>query len=114
MSAEKKKGTRAETAVVDYLRKMGFTHAERRTTRGPKDAGDIAGLPGVVIEVKDCQRMELAAWIDEADQEAANDHARIGVVWHKRRGVSTANGWYVTMQGFDFVALLQAYTEAKQ
>jgi hypothetical protein len=107
MSAAKKKGTTAETAVVQYLRNTGFIQAERRTLSGAKDRGDIAGLPGVVIEVKNCARQELAAWVTEAEIERDNDHASLGVVWHKRRGTTNPGRWFVTMSGAQFAALLR-------
>src|SRR5690606_27104000 len=52
MSRSKDIGTRAETAVVRYLRANGFEHAERRALRGRQDAGDITGTPGICWEVK--------------------------------------------------------------
>lgn len=107
MSAAKKKGTTAETAVVNYLRAVGFTQAERRTLNGSKDRGDIAGIPGVVVEVKNCARQELGAWIAEAEIERDNDNASLGVVWHKRRGKGNPGDWFVTMSGRQFAALLR-------
>jgi hypothetical protein len=107
MSASKKKGTAAETAVVQYLRASGFVQAERRTLNGAKDRGDIAGLPGTVIEVKNCARQELGAWIAEAELERDNDHASLGVVWHKRRGKGHPADWFVTMSGAQFANLLR-------
>lgn len=107
MSAAKQKGTAAETAIVNYLRGSGFTQAERRTLNGAKDRGDIAGIPGVVIEVKNCARQELGGWIVEAELERDNDHASLGVVWHKRRGKGSPADWFVTMSGAQFAALLR-------
>jgi hypothetical protein len=107
MSAAKKKGTAAETAVVQYLRAAGFTQTERRTLGGTQDRGDIAGLPGVVIEVKNCARQELGAWIAEAEIERDNDGATLGVVWSKRRGKGSPGDWFVTMSGAQFAALLR-------
>jgi hypothetical protein len=107
MSAAKQKGTAAETAVVQYLRAAGFIQAERRTLNGTKDRGDIAGIPGVVIEVKNCARQELPAWVAEAEIERDNDHASLGVVWHKRRGKGNPGDWFVTMSGAQFAALLR-------
>lgn len=107
MSASKRKGTAAETAIVNYLRTMGFTQAERRALNGNADRGDIAGIPGVVIEAKNCARQELAAWLDEAEVEAENDRAHLGVVWHKRRGRGNPGSWFVTMNGTEFVWLLR-------
>jgi hypothetical protein len=111
MSAAKKKGTAAETAVVTYLRAMGFAQAERRTLNGNKDRGDIAGLPGIVIEVKNCARQELAAWVQEAELERDNDNASLGAVWHKLRGKAHPADWFVTMSGEQFVHLLREFME---
>ena len=107
MNRPKKKGTAAETAVVNYLREQGFPHAERRAQSGNSDRGDIAGVIGTVIEVKNCARMELAAWVDEANLEAANDGTPTGVVWHKRRGKGDPGDWFVSMDGATFVFLLR-------
>ena len=99
--------TAAETAVVRFLRAVGFTQAERRTLGGTQDRGDIAGVPGVVIEVKNCARQELPAWVAEAELERDNDRATLGVVWHKRRGKADPADWFVTMSGNQFAALLR-------
>jgi hypothetical protein len=104
---QKRKGSGAERAVVEFLRAHGFPHAERRLAGSSKDRGDIAGVPGVVLEVKCCERTQLAGWVDEAAIERANDGAALGVVWHKRRGLANAGAWYVTMTGAEFVALLR-------
>lgn len=109
MSASKRKGTAAESAVVQYLQTMGFVQAERRSLNGAKDRGDIAGLPGVVIEVKNCARQELAGWVAEAEVERDNDGASLGAVWHKRRGKGQPADWFVTMSGDQFVHLLREY-----
>jgi len=106
VSRSKAKGTAAETAVVRFLRAAGFEQAERRTLNGVHDRGDIAGIPGVVIEVKNCARDQLPAWIGEAERERDNDRADLGVVWHKRRGTTDPGRWFVTMSGDQFAALL--------
>lgn len=72
MSASKDKGTRAETAVVRYLREHGFPHAERAPLRGANDQGDITGLPLWVIEVKAHKVPRWAAWMDELNREVLN------------------------------------------
>lgn len=107
MSRSKAKGTAAETAVVRFLQAAGFAQAERRTLGGTQDRGDIAGIPGVVIEVKNCARQELPAWVAEAELERDNDRASLGVVWHKRRGTTDPGRWFVTMSGDQFAALLR-------
>lgn len=106
LNAAKTRGTRAETAVVHTLRAEGFVHAERRAPHGNQDRGDIAGIPGLVIEVKNHARLALAEWVAEMETERDRDGARYGAVWHKRRGRANPHDWYVTMTGQDFLRLL--------
>ncbi|WP_433368398.1 hypothetical protein ACQPZX_41485 [Actinoplanes sp. CA-142083] len=108
MSASKKRGTAWETAICRYLAEEGFPHVERRALTGNRDRGDIAGIPGVVIEAKNTQRDQLAAWVDEAAIEQANDNADYAAVWHHRRGKASAAEGFVTMTGAAFVRLLRA------
>jgi hypothetical protein len=103
----KTKGTAAETAIVTLLQANGAPHAERRALNGALDRGDIAGIIGVCIEVKNCRRDALGAWIDETTIEGINDHAQIAVCWHKRRGTTDPRKWFVTMTGQQFLDVLR-------
>lgn len=106
MSRSKNKGTRWESAIVDYLRANGVPHAERRSLNGNKDRGDIAGIAGVVIEAKSAARLDLAGWIAETETERINDHAPVGAAWIKRRGKTSPGHGYVLMTGDRFLRLL--------
>ena len=97
MSKQKQKGTAAETAVVNWLKSKGRKHVERRSLNGTNDRGDIAGIPGVVIEVKNHARMALSEWVDEMLVEVLNDKADTGIVIHKRKGTTNVGQWYATM-----------------
>lgn len=97
MNRSRTKGTAAETAVVGYLNTHGFEHAERRALHGATDKGDIAGIPGVVLEVKACREMTLGPWLKEAHAEAVNARAAVAAVVHKRRGTTDPGEWFVTM-----------------
>lgn len=107
MNRSKAKGTSAETAVVKYLQSNGFPYAERRALAGANDKGDVANVPGVVIEVKSCARHELAGWIDEARQEAANADVDTYCVFFKRRGTTDPGRWFVLMDGETFVKVIR-------
>lgn len=103
MSKQKQKGTAFERQVAEYLSARLGTGIERRTTAGVHDRGDIAGvffrgLP-VVVECKNCSRMELPKWLKEAEIERGNADAEFGVVVHKRKGVGEKSfgDTYVTM-----------------
>jgi hypothetical protein len=108
MTASKRKGTGWETAIVRHLQTNGVPHAERRALGGTKDRGDIAGIPGVVIEAKSAARHELAAWLDEAELERVNDQAAVGLVWIKRRGRTSPADGFVIMSGGTLLHLLAA------
>lgn len=107
MSRSKQKGTKFETAIVGYVAEHGFPHAERRALSGTQDRGDLAGIPGWVIEAKNCATATLAAWVDEMLAEVANDGAAYGAVWHHRRGKASPADAYVTMTGAMFVRLIR-------
>jgi Holliday junction resolvase len=83
MTASKKKGTAAEREVVNYLKKW-WPAAERRALSGNKDKGDVAGIPGVVVEVKAASRLELAKWQRETLAERRNAAADLCVLVVKR------------------------------
>lgn len=106
MTTSRRRGTRWETAIVDHLRTRGAPHAERRARNGARDRGDIAGIPGVVIEAKNEKAITLASYLDEANLEATNDGARIGAAWIKRRGRTCPGSGYVLMDGATFLKLL--------
>jgi len=108
MSASKRRGTAAETAVVRYLMEHGYPNAERRALRGRADCGDVAGVPGVAIEVKDEARVDLAGWTDEARREATNAGAGLGVVIRRRRGRPDVGEWYAVLTVADLLRLLES------
>lgn len=112
----KQRGTTAESAVRDYLRSRYWPHARRLTLAGSRDPGDIALGDGIAftIEVKDCAKIELSAWLAEAHRERDNNGHRAGVVWFKRRGKGSPRDWYVAMDGDTFTHLLNraGYTPA--
>lgn len=106
MSRQKDKGTRYETAVLDYLRARigdpeGMIH--REALHGNADEGDIKGLyihtRSLILECKNKKRFALADWMDQARQEAANAGADYGmVVFHRPgRGGKRMGDQYVLM-----------------
>lgn len=112
MSREARKGATFEQQWCDYAaRKLG-ADIERRAKNGRNDRGDVAGLyirgKRVVVECKNCRRMELSAWLGEAETERGNDDAEFGVVAHKRRGCGEKSfgGNFVTMTTDTFLAIV--------
>lgn len=106
-SAAKAKGSGAERDVVKYLKENGFQYADRRLAGATLDKGDISGIPGITIEIKNHAKMDLAGWTEELIVEMANDKAWTGVVWHKRKGRGSPGDWYCTMPGYVWLDLLK-------
>lgn len=106
MNKNKRKGTQAEVDVVAWLRESGFPRVERRALAGKNDRGDIAGIDGVVIEVKNRADMPLSEYMHELEIEMKNDNAWTGVVIHKRRGARIYNA-YATMPAHVWLELLK-------
>lgn len=79
----KAKGTAAEREVVNYL-KQWWPAAERRALSGNKDKGDVAGIPGVVVEVKAAKTQTIGPWQLETWTEMENAGAESCMLVVKR------------------------------
>ena len=97
MNRPKAIGTAGETGVARYLAAHGFPKAERRALRGIEDGGDIAGVDGIVWEVKtgdmakSAGYMLLDTWMQETERERRNVlDAELGVLVVQSRGASPA------------------------
>ncbi len=112
-SAAKAKGSKAESDVVKWLKVNGFPYADRRIAGAQLDKGDISGVNGVTIEVKNHARMDLSAWVKELEVEIKNDSAWTGTVLHKRKGRSDVNEWYCTMPAKVWVELIRRIIDGK-
>ena len=73
-NASKAKGAQAERDVVAWL-KQWYPYVDRRLAGATLDKGDISGIPGVTIEIKNHAGMDLAGWVEELKVEMANDNA---------------------------------------
>ena len=102
----KQKGTKAETAVVEYL-KPTWKAVERRALTGSQDKGDISGVPNVCLEVKNHKTIKLSEWVDQLETEIKNSKSTTGAVIHKRAGKVDVGKWYATMPVYVLVDLLK-------
>lgn len=107
MSKAKDIGTRAETAVRNYLLSVGYDQlaAHRNVLKGSDDEGDVwlrdpDGL--IVFEIKggkmakEASYGQIEKWFAEAELEARNAHARFGFLVTQRAGVGypRAGEWW--------------------
>lgn len=109
MSKSRAKGTMAESAVVRFLRENGYPHAERRALSGINDKGDIAGIVGVVVEVKNHAKYKIPEWLREVEVEVANAKADHGFLIVKPNGVGEkrVGEWWAVLPLEGIVRLLR-------
>ena len=99
LNRQKVKGDSYERTIINGLTDLGLD--VWRTKAGwTDDRGDIAGIPGCVVECKNHARPDLAGWITELQAEVANAQANTGVIIHKRHGnTDPLEQWVTTTVG---------------
>ena len=118
MSKSKSIGTRAETAVRNYLLSVGYNplEAHRNVLKGKDDEGDVwlrekNGL--IVFEVKggkaakDASFQQIGKWYEEAEKERNNADGRFGFLVTQRPGVGypRAGDWWAYARLQDLIYL---------
>lgn len=111
MGRSQRKGAKFEQMCADYITARTGDEVIRKRLGGSHDKGDLHGVrhmgKRVTVECKDCRKMELAKWLDEAEVERGNDDGEYGVVVHHRPGKGAAQFGenYVTMTLDTFLAM---------
>lgn len=88
--------------VIEALRAAGFTDAHRpheahsaAAEAGPH--GDVLGIPGVTLAVRNERTLGFAEAVDEAEREAkAQGHELFAVVAHRRGHADVLDSYAVT------------------
>ena len=105
VNRSKQKGTSTETLVVNYLRANGWPWVERRALSGSLDKGDVAGMPGLCVEIKYGNgTLKLGPWLTETGIERLNAGADHGILVVKPFGMGekTVGSFYAVMVAADF------------
>lgn len=118
MSKAKDIGTRAETAVRNYLLSVGYDPlaAHRNVLKGTADEGDVwlresYGL--IVFEIKggkmakEASYGQIEKWMNEAEVERTNANAKFGFLVTQRAGVGypRAGEWWAYAKVEDIIYL---------
>ena len=97
------KGKRGELEIVRILRDYGYSARRGQQFSGANGDPDVVGLPGVHIEVKRRDRLEIHDAMDQAKRDARN--GEIPSVWHRKNNCE----WLVTVKLDDFMSLYREY-----
>lgn len=100
--SSRRKGKVGEREIVNALKAAGFEAAHRSAQYcgNTGDAPDVEGLPGIHIEVKRVERLNLR----KAYEQAVNDSKKSGdipAVFHRQ----SHQPWMVTLSLEDFLKL---------
>lgn len=104
----KQKGARFERQLAGLFRDYGYTKA-RRTAQycgNTGDASDVVGLPGIHVEAKHQERLQLYDWMDQAKRDAkAGGAGLLPAVFSKKNSHSIL----VTMELDDWMKIYREY-----
>ena len=101
----KNKGARFERTIASKLKEYGYE--ARRTQQycgNTGEASDVVGLPGIHIECKHQERMQLYDWMDQAKRDSKGTD-NIPTVIHKKNNCEIL----VTMRFDDFMRLYREF-----
>lgn len=98
----REKGKRGEREVAAILRDFGYDAKRGQQFKGGPNSPDVLGLPGVHIEVKRVERLQLYDAISQAKRDAGND---LPVVLHRKNGCE----WVAIQPMKDWIKLYQAW-----
>jgi len=90
-AANRKRGQRAEVAVVNYLRSQGWPDARRYLSGDGRQPGDVDWHPLICLEVKDRADSAWPSWCRQAAAEAPA--GTVPVVVRRTRGVPYVGQW---------------------
>lgn len=115
-NANRDKGLIAERDVARYCRSHGMPGAERSVSTGWKtggrslaDTGDIKGVPGVCIQIKNLSKplagKALADAMLEVLTQAEAAGAALPLLLEKRSGHASPGEWWAHLPGYLFAGL---------
>ena len=98
--SQQRKGADGERELAELLRQYGY-QTERSPSQNYGTAPDITGLPGVHIECKRNEKLNIQQAMQQAVDDAERFHDGMPVVFHRRN----RHPWLVTMLLSDFMKL---------
>lgn len=102
--ASQAKGRRGELELVELLQKAGYTSVKPGQAVSFGGTPDVVGLPGVHVECKRHERLELSAWLKQAARDAEAFGDGLPVCFHR----ANRQPWIVSMELDVFLQFLAA------
>lgn len=118
----RQKGAVAERELANILQGYGYDTRRGQQFSGANGDADVEGLPGIHIECKRVQKLNIDRALQQAIRDNYADELKQGVklipaVFHRsnddRKKDSTKGIWKVTLTLKDFMEIYQAWDVAK-
>lgn len=94
---QREKGKRGERELAGILKDHGYDCRRGQQFCGTAGDADVIGLPGIHIECKRVERLNLQEAMDQAGRDARE--GELPAVFHRR----DRSGWLVTMRLEDWI-----------
>lgn len=95
----KSKGAKGERELARVLRQYGYDCRRGQQYSGANGDADVVGLPGVHIECKRVERLNIHDAMDQAKRDSRD--GEIPTVFHRKNNCE----WLVTLQIDEFMKL---------
>ena len=99
----REKGARGERELARALKEYGYDCRRGQQYCGSNGDADVLGLPGLHIECKRVERLEIGAAMGQSIRDAREDE--LPAVMHRRNNCP----WLVTMRLEDFMAIYREW-----
>ncbi len=111
--SQREKGKRGERELAGHLRDYGYDCRRGQQYCGRNGAADVVGLPGIHIECKRVERLNLHDAMDQAvrDTEALSEECRpLPAVFHRQ----DHEEWLVTMRLEEWIHLYREWESGRE
>lgn len=105
MAQSRRKGADGERELANLLKTYGFDTRRGQQYHGGGDSPDVVGLPGVHIECKRVEKLNIEAAMAQSRRDAEGTD-EVPVVMHRRN----REKWKVTMDLDEFMNMYLAAT----
>lgn len=107
-SSSSRKGANGERELAAVLREYGYD-IERGGSMSFGEVPDLTGLPGIHIEVKRRERLNVPEAMKQAQRDSERFKDGAPTVFHRR----SRESWLVTMRLTDWIALYSGKSTEK-
>lgn len=101
MTNSRQKGARGEREIAKILRQRGYDARRGQQYCGINGDADVIGLPGVHIEVKRVEALNIGKAMLQAENDRRDD--KVPAVFHRKN----AESWKVTMWFDDWINMYE-------